>query len=346
VGSSTHTFVLVLQAREPSHAAPAAAAPPAAYRLGGSAPAAPAARTAAEAAELRQHQAHLERRRAAAEAAVGASIDVATAYEGTVDAKTAGEEAALAALGGLSTEAAQAEEAATATAQRADSVSAAAAAPTRQPVMGNITCGAPQVSASAEQRQGALSAASQPAECISGVGQHQPASHTAGLQRPANHPLDDIAHETSSAEGAMQVDGTELDASAASAASAHIVDTDAALAEDPSVQRAQQVQAILQAVPADNGAQAALQTVATIVANALRHPQDGKYKHVRRGNRVFSNRVARWPQVEQLLQLAGFVLDQSSDAWSLGKRDDPAMLWLVHSLLASHGVILNSAAAA
>lgn len=106
---------------------------------------------------------------------------------------------------------------------------------------------------------------------------------------------------------------------------------------DASLQRAQEVQAALDGIcggepsPAQK---AAMAMVATIIGNALAHPDVDKFRHVRRSNKAFAARVVPQPEVEVLLRLAGFVLG-SDGVWSLGTRCDPAMLWLVHSMLQS-----------
>ena len=76
----------------------------------------------------------------------------------------------------------------------------------------------------------------------------------------------------------------------------------------------------------------ALKTVLKILSNSLQHPGNERYASVRRSNSTFSRSVAAWPPAERLLQLAGFSLVQD-ERWTLGKRQDPGMLWLVSDLI-------------
>ena len=95
-------------------------------------------------------------------------------------------------------------------------------------------------------------------------------------------------------------------------------------------QRAQQaVQAL--AAAAGLAAQEALQTLATVLQNALSSPDD-KFRRVRQQNPAFHRRAGQWPAAGQVLQAAGFVQQaQGADPVWVLQRNDPGLLWLALS---------------
>ena len=346
-----------MQVRDPL-GPPADTAEPVAHRLGGAMHGASAAANAAAAAQQRLHQAQAARTAAAAAPppapppAQGV-MDVATAYEQPADPRTEQEEAALAAMGGTDTGTAvlQLQREASQTSQ--ERPQAAGAASGEQQPAETSQHNALYSDAEAAQALPARASADGNASDV----------HDATPPQGARPPVDAMISNSKQAKGAQQdIAGhahdaqTEQSARAAQpraqAADVDMVpanpghtDHDAnaqsfaegLVSDDASLNRAREVQAALDGIFQGGVTQAqltALRTVATIVGNALAHTEEDKFRHVRRSNKVFASRVVPRPEIELLLQLAGFALSQEG-TWSLGKRSDPAMLWLVHSFLQS-----------
>ncbi len=74
----------------------------------------------------------------------------------------------------------------------------------------------------------------------------------------------------------------------------------------------------------------ALQTLQTILRNALNAPQDDRYRRLRPRNPAFARRLGRFPQALEVLHVAGFQeAARSSDEPVLAlQRTDPGLLWL------------------
>ena len=316
----------VLQVREPSEGAVGseAVAAPQSRRLGGG-----AGRPAAAPAEVAARAAHARRQ---AEAAAAHGDDVATAFERPVDEATALEEATLAAMGAVDAEAA---------APEAGQVHDAADAPTN-----STHSDAAEPTALGEGR--AAEGCARPCDggAGSGASDRKPVHLDAGQDRVSGSAEAMDADDAQVAPG-----GSAQSAALEAAATAASLQRSAAAAEDrdadntsfdtsvteASAARLREVRGILQSIASlqrseeAQQARAALATIQQIMGNALREPQNEKFRRVRRANKLFAARVVPCPQVEMLMKLAGFALVDGT--WSLGRRDDPAMLWLVHSLL-------------
>ncbi|KAK9804353.1 hypothetical protein WJX72_008599 [[Myrmecia] bisecta] len=76
----------------------------------------------------------------------------------------------------------------------------------------------------------------------------------------------------------------------------------------------------------------ALQTLATVLQNALKDPKEPKFRRVRQQNAAFQTKAGRFPAALDLLRLAGFYPDNSSsDPALVLQRNDPGLLWLTLS---------------
>eukprot|EP00897_Mesotaenium_endlicherianum_P007977 jgi/Mesen1/7207/ME000371S06290 len=80
-------------------------------------------------------------------------------------------------------------------------------------------------------------------------------------------------------------------------------------------------------------AASALQTVTTVLRNAMGHPDDAKFRRVRKGNPTFYHRVGRYAAAMDILLAAGF--EEQDTATNEGtlvlRRNDPGLLWLASS---------------
>ena len=320
-----------MQVREPSYIAPPEPAPFQPRRLGGATAHAPAAHSAAAAAQLRARieERKRERRERAAAAAYAPSAaidartsprahpveeDVTTAFERPPDARTEREEAALAAMGQVDTSTASLP-------VQADSPSALSP---RQAVFASDDGATCTNDADVGARAGAepsTQADARPASAATQMSDDGSAAPTAAAAEDAR--------------GTTAQQGDDADQQGVTSSAVEAMNLDDSPEGDASVQRVREVQAVLDGLASSPDAlqvQAALGTVATIVANALAHPANEKFRKVCRSNKTFAARVLPCARAEVLLKLAGFVLDEH-DTWSLGNRNDPGMLWLVHSLL-------------
>ncbi|TVU05290.1 hypothetical protein EJB05_48448, partial [Eragrostis curvula] len=93
----------------------------------------------------------------------------------------------------------------------------------------------------------------------------------------------------------------------------------------------------LQATPAKTDS--AIQTLFKIIKNVIEHPNDIKYKRLRKSNPHFQRSVANYKAAMEVLELIGFCEDVISDeigrveTYLVLKRNDPGLLWLAKSSL-------------
>jgi hypothetical protein len=93
----------------------------------------------------------------------------------------------------------------------------------------------------------------------------------------------------------------------------------------------------LQATPTE--ADSAIQTLFKIIKNVIEHPNDIKYKRLRKSNPHFQRSVANYKAAMEVLELIGFCEDVISDevgrveTYLVLKRNDPGLLWLAKSSL-------------
>jgi len=93
----------------------------------------------------------------------------------------------------------------------------------------------------------------------------------------------------------------------------------------------------LQATPTE--ADSAIQTLFRIIKNVIEHPNDIKYKSLRKSNPHFQRSVANYKAAMEVLELIGFCEDVVSDeigraeTYLVLKRNDPGLLWLAKSSL-------------
>lgn len=86
-------------------------------------------------------------------------------------------------------------------------------------------------------------------------------------------------------------------------------------------------------------ATAALQTLFKIIRNAIDHPNETKYRRLRKANPHFQRNVASHKAAMELLTVVGFCEDVISDevgraeTYLVLKRNDPGLLWLAKSSL-------------
>ena len=73
------------------------------------------------------------------------------------------------------------------------------------------------------------------------------------------------------------------------------------------------------------------------VQNALRQPEEPRFRRVRQRNTAFQQRAGRFRGALDILQVAGFVQEQQGqEEPSLAlKRNDPGLLWLALSAVTS-----------
>ncbi|MCO5551197.1 hypothetical protein L7F22_004696 [Adiantum nelumboides] len=83
-------------------------------------------------------------------------------------------------------------------------------------------------------------------------------------------------------------------------------------------------------------AAATIQSLYKILRNLIEHPNEEKFKRLRKANAAFKNRIAKFEGAIEVLQAIGFseeaVLDSTEDYLVL-KRNDPVLLWLAQSSL-------------
>jgi hypothetical protein len=89
-----------------------------------------------------------------------------------------------------------------------------------------------------------------------------------------------------------------------------------------------------QASPADTTV--AIQTLFTILRNVTEHPNEDRYRRLRKGNSNFQHRVAKYEGAVEVLRLVGFSdgVQSASDSDCLVlKSSDPGLLWLARASL-------------
>ncbi|GLC40533.1 hypothetical protein PLESTM_001084800 [Pleodorina starrii] len=92
----------------------------------------------------------------------------------------------------------------------------------------------------------------------------------------------------------------------------------------------------------------ALDTLETLLGNAVHFPTEDRYRQVRLGNGAFRRRVGRLPGGVELLRVAGFVEEGSgAEAVLRLRRNDPGLVWLALSVVreAREQVVAQLAAA-
>jgi hypothetical protein len=308
------------------------------------------AASAARAAELRQHRSSGpgdEGGPPATHAALDAHaqdatgvIDIANAYECDVDSSTAWEEVAMSEMGASpERDSMSGQDVATAPQQSHDPVAlnheggATHAAQCfdscthKHPSDADLLDKESSVDDIAEQPEGHVA--------VSGVrnGAEDQSMNSSSGRLPSNPSPRLLAlwTEPTESRGARQEEISELRTDRAS----HGARGD--VPQNVCSQELQEVVAILQALAELKNPQelekalSALAVVEQIMANALRDPQNLKFRKVRRANKVFSSRVVPCPQVELLMQLGGFVLEGTT--WTLEHTSNAAMLQLVHTKL-------------
>lgn len=86
-------------------------------------------------------------------------------------------------------------------------------------------------------------------------------------------------------------------------------------------------------------ATSALKTLFKIIRNVIEHPNDVKFRRLRKANPQFQRNVANYKAALEVLALVGFCEDVISDelgraeTYMVLKRNDPGLLWLVKSSL-------------
>ncbi|GAB4859382.1 hypothetical protein Ancab_010845 [Ancistrocladus abbreviatus] len=96
---------------------------------------------------------------------------------------------------------------------------------------------------------------------------------------------------------------------------------------------------MLQAEVGSKEAGVVLQTLFKIIRNVIEHPDELKYKRLRKANPVFQKSVARYKAAMEVLFMIGFcedvIIDEigMSETYVVLKRDDPGLLWLAKSSL-------------
>eukprot|EP00850_Spirogloea_muscicola_P023673 SM000376S13705 [mRNA] locus=s376:65225:69644:- [translate_table: standard] len=83
-----------------------------------------------------------------------------------------------------------------------------------------------------------------------------------------------------------------------------------------------------------------LETLLTILRNAMYSTKDSKFRQLRKANKRFHERVGRYPGALEVLHAAGFADEEFKTDEEVGKllvlrRDDPGLLWLVSQSLMS-----------
>jgi len=139
-----------------------------------------------------------------------------------------------------------------------------------------------------------------------------------------------VEHPSVSAEGSTAAD--------APAKAAHVEEpepsgsgqNDATSIEQRFSQAKRAVHELRSAAASQEEASTALQTLQTILRNALNAPQDDRYRRLRPRNPAFARRLGRFPQALEVLHVAGFqeAARSSEDPVLALQRTDPGLLWL------------------
>ncbi|KAJ4799528.1 Ubiquitin and WLM domain-containing metalloprotease [Rhynchospora pubera] len=86
-------------------------------------------------------------------------------------------------------------------------------------------------------------------------------------------------------------------------------------------------------------ASAVLQTLSKIIRNVIEHPNEGKFRKLRKANPQFQRNVANYTAAMEVLKMVGFSEDVIADelgraeTYMVLKRNDPGLLWLAKSSL-------------
>jgi len=78
-----------------------------------------------------------------------------------------------------------------------------------------------------------------------------------------------------------------------------------------------------------------LKTIRTILGNILHHPTEDKYKKISLTNKVYQNKIAKYPIAHQILLKAGFEEDKQHSQL-IFNRKDYGLIWLACSLIDSN----------
>uniref|UniRef100_A0A7N0TIP2 WLM domain-containing protein n=2 Tax=Kalanchoe fedtschenkoi TaxID=63787 RepID=A0A7N0TIP2_KALFE len=84
---------------------------------------------------------------------------------------------------------------------------------------------------------------------------------------------------------------------------------------------------------------AVLKTLAKIISNVIQHPNDLKFKRLRKANPAFARNIANYKAAMEILSLIGFHEELissdsgSPESYMVLKRNDPGLLWLAKSSL-------------
>ncbi|XP_031262033.1 uncharacterized protein LOC116120231 isoform X2 [Pistacia vera] len=103
--------------------------------------------------------------------------------------------------------------------------------------------------------------------------------------------------------------------------------------------RLQKMIELLQAEVNPLEATTVLQTLFKIIRNVIEHPEEMKYKRLRKANPIIQRNVANYKAAMEILYLIGFnedvVLDEigKAETYLVLKRNDPGLLWLAKSSL-------------
>ncbi|KAI3465599.1 hypothetical protein Pfo_022262 [Paulownia fortunei] len=85
-----------------------------------------------------------------------------------------------------------------------------------------------------------------------------------------------------------------------------------------------------------------LQTLLKIIRNVIEHPDDMKFKKLRKGNPMIQRNIITYKAAMDILTLIGFCEDVVIDEWGKAevflmlKRNDPGLLWLAKSSLETY----------
>lgn len=77
-----------------------------------------------------------------------------------------------------------------------------------------------------------------------------------------------------------------------------------------------------------------LKTIRTILGNLLHHPNEEKFKKISLTNKVYQNKIAKYPTAHQILLKAGFEEDKQQGQL-IFNRKDYGLIWLACSLIDS-----------
>ncbi|MCL7047726.1 hypothetical protein MKW94_001018 [Papaver nudicaule] len=111
--------------------------------------------------------------------------------------------------------------------------------------------------------------------------------------------------------------------------------------QDPVAVVCNRLQKAIDMLRSEVGSEAAsvLQTLFKIIKNVIEHPDDLKFRRLRKGNPFFQKNVANYKAAMEVLFLVGFNEDTVPDeigraeTYVVLKRNDPGLLWLVKSSL-------------